>query len=246
MNINGKIKIFAAMLAAAFMPVAAQSLLTDPVVFNTDSISEVVEAVEAVDSAAVEPASTAAEFFVSAPVRIFPTIDHMTRLDMLDYFRAGSDKASANLVGGEARVLVDEPERLVVKTSGVSEYELTILPAPSYEGGKILMLTRTLSVPAKDSTVKFYTVGWNEIDGLFKVPVLDDWMLPEASKNRADVENAVPFVLARLEYSPGDRTVTLTNNLSDYIPEEQLGIAQGSIRKSIVYRWNGKKFVKVK
>ena len=63
----------------------------------------------------VEEASTAADFFVSAPLSVFPTIDPMTRMDMIDYFKAGSDKASKNLIGGECRILERSEERRVGK-----------------------------------------------------------------------------------------------------------------------------------
>ncbi len=105
------------------------------------------------------------------------------------------------------------------------------------------MLARTLKTPAEDSTVKFYDTDWKAIKGLFTVPTLDDWMLPEGEKKRDDVENAVPFVLAKLEYFPESRSAVFTNNLPGYIPEESLGMAESSIRKSITFHWNGKRLV---
>lgn len=188
--------------------------------------------------------STAAQFFISAPTEIFPTIDPMTRMDMIDYFQAGSDRPSKNLVGGECRIIEETPLKIVLTTSPVSEYTLAVLPATGKKQEKILMLVRTLKTPAEDSTVTFYNTGWEELTGLFTVPTLDDWMEPEARKNREDVENAVPFVLAKLSYSPADGKVVFTNNLPDYIPEEALGFASGSIKRELVFRWNGKKFVK--
>lgn len=185
---------------------------------------------------------TAADLFVSAPASVFPTIDQMTRMDMIDYFKAGSEKPSKNLIGGECRITEEAPDKLVFTTSRVSEYTLAVLPA-SAKSGKIIMLARTLKTPAEDSTVAFYDTSWNELKGLFTVPSLEDWMLHEGKKNRKDVENAVPFVLARLEYFPESKTVTFTNNLPDYIPEESLGIATSAIRKTITFRWDGKRLV---
>lgn len=185
---------------------------------------------------------TAADLFVSAPASVFPTIDPLTRMDMIDYFQAGSGKPSKNLVGGECRIIEESPEKLTVKTSDVSEYTLAVLPASSGKG-KIIMLSRTLKTPVEDSTVAFYTTGWKEIKGLFTVPTLEEWLLPEGKKNRKDVENAVPFVLAKLEYFPDRQAMTFTNNLPEYIPEESLGVARSSLRKSLTYKWNGKRFV---
>lgn len=191
-----------------------------------------------------EPAdSTAAGFFVSAPISIFPTIDPLTRMDMIDYFQAGSDKPSKNLIGGECRITEDTPDKLVFSTSEVSEYTIVLLPAPSAKLGKIILLSRTLKTPAEDSTVSFYDTGWNKIEGVSAAPTFGQWLLPEAKKNRKDVENAVPFILARFEYSVENRSATFTNTLQDYLPEESLGIAKSSIRGSLTYKWDGKRFV---
>lgn len=186
---------------------------------------------------------SASDLFVDAPMSIFPTIDPMTRMDMIDYFRAGSEKASKNLIGGDCRILEDTPDKLVFTTSDVSEYLLALLPSRSAESGKIIMLSRTLKTPAEDSSVSFYDTDWKSIEGVFTMPSLEQWILPEAKKNRKDVENAVPFIMAKIGYSPDSRSMTLTNKLPDYLPEEALKVASPSIRESMTFRWNGKRFI---
>ena len=195
------------------------------------------------DSVAEDSVLTAADCFVSAPMSVFPTIDRMTRLDMIDYFNAGSDKASRNLVNGVCRVIEDSPDKIVVQTSPASEYTLALLPSSDSGTGTVIMLVTTLKTPAEDSSVKFYTTSWKEIPGLFRVPLLDDWMLPEARRNRKDVENAVPFVIAKLEYFPDQKRAVLTHDLPSFIAEEMLGVAKSSLRDKLTFRWNGKKLV---
>lgn len=231
--------------APSAMPAEETTAASDSVeVMTAAEAAAPFEGVAEVVETASEPAdSTAADFFISAPSSIFPTIDPMTRMDMIDYFKAGSDKASKNLIGGECRITEESPDKLVFTTSAVSEYTIALLPAPGRKLDKIIMLSRTLKTPAEDSTVTFYDTDWKEIKGLFTVPTLEDWMLPQAKKNRKDVENAVPFILAKLEYFPEKKMATFTNNLPDYIPEESLGIAESSIRKTLTFRWNGKRLV---
>lgn len=200
---------------------------------------------QSADAETVARDSTAAQFFVSAPLSVFPTIDSITRLDMIDYFQAGSDKPSRNAIGGECRILADEPQSITFTTSDVAEYTLSLLPT---KPGKqpILMLVRTLKTPAEDSTAKFYTTDWKELTGLFVVPQLKDWLNDSGRKQRQDVQNAVPFVLARLDYSPLNRSLTLTNNVGDYLPEEALGLAKEALHTHLIFHWNGRKFVAVK
>lgn len=188
--------------------------------------------------------STAADYFVSAPLSVIPTIDKMTRMDMIDYFRAGSDRASKNRFGGDCRILEDSHEKIVISTSGSSEYTIALLPAPGRKLERLIMVIRTLKTPAEDSSVSFYDSDWKEVTGVFTMPLLEDWMLPQAKKkNRKDIENAVPFIMAKCNYSTDDYTVTFIPNLADYIPEESLDLAKASIKESIVYHWNGKRMI---
>ena len=50
-------------------------------------------------------AMTASEAFADAPASVFPSIDRMTRLDMLDYFHSGVETATANTLGGKSRII---------------------------------------------------------------------------------------------------------------------------------------------
>lgn len=248
MNLKMKFYLMIAVgcLTAAF-PAAGQSLLSDlgggdagMVEFTTDDDVSVV-----LDTVWTEN-PTAYDYFLRAPMSVFPTLEPNTRADMHDYYEAGMANASKTLMGGECRIISETPARLEFATSSVSTYTIDILPAEKYPGGEILMVTRTLKLPAEDSTLRFYTTDWKEIHGIFKVPELADWLTDEGRRKRADTENVIPYVLAKLSYSPESRELTFTNSLADYIPAEDLGLARSAIAGSISYKWNGKKLVKVK
>jgi len=227
-----------AMITATF-PAAASS----PEGSATEESLTVTDTLQAAVNDTLKVNLSASDLFVNAPMSIFPTIDPMTRMDMIDYFRAGSEKASKNLIGGDCRIIEDTPDKLVFMTSDVSEYLLALLPSRSAESGKIIMLSRTLKTPAEDSSVSFYDTAWKKLEGVFTMPSLEQWILPEAKKNRKDIENAVPFIMAKIEYSPDSQSMTLTNKLPDYLPEEYLKVASPSIRESMTFRWNGKRFI---
>ncbi|MDE7119201.1 MAG: DUF3256 family protein, partial [Muribaculaceae bacterium] len=93
----------------------------------------------------------------------------------------------------------------------------------------------------------FYTTSWQPVDkGLFIVPALDDWMQPQAADKRQDVENAVPFMLAKISYEPATATLTLVNNLGAYLPEETSALAGNALKSELSYRWDGHKMVRIK
>jgi hypothetical protein len=207
---------------------------------------EKAKSVKVVQAEAEVADSTAADYFVSAPTSVFPTIDKITRLDMLDYFRAGSTKASTNLMGSECMITLDTPQQVSFKTSAVSEYTVCLLPSSYKNVPVIIMVIRTLKTPAEDSTLSFYDHKWRQISGIFTPPMLADWTLPEAKKNSKDIADAIPFMLAKAEYSPESQTVIFTGQLDDYIAQESLELAKVSTAKTLTYKWNGKKLVKAK
>lgn len=190
--------------------------------------------------------SRAAELFVEAPTAIFPSVDSLTRLDMVDYFLSGSDRASKNLFNGHARVTRLTADQITVETSAAARKDISLIPRAGSRDTVVMVVT-TVQTPAEDSTVKFYDMQWQPIDkGLFIVPTLDDWTLDQARGKRQDLENAVPFMLAKISYEPATSTLTLVNNLGAYLPEEVTGLVGSSLKGELRYRWDGHKMVQVK
>lgn len=188
-------------------------------------------------------ALTASEAFADAPASVFPSIDRMTRLDMLDYFNSGSPKPSKNAFKGDARVISVSDSQITVATSDASEVSLSLIPEKS---DTIIMVITTIKTPDEDSSVQFYSSAWKEIrKGMFLVPQLDDWMRPEALEKKQDLENIFPFMLARCSYEPETGILTITNNVAGMLPEDATSWAGDALRSKLTYRWDGKKMVKV-
>ena len=81
------------------------------------------------DKAATPEKLTATKAFAEAPAKVFPTLDRMTRLDMIDYFNSGSPKPSKNAFKGDSRILSASDSQITVQTSDVSDVELSLLKA---------------------------------------------------------------------------------------------------------------------
>lgn len=189
-------------------------------------------------------AITPSQAFAEAPVGVFPTIDKMTRLDMLDYFNSGSTKPSKNVFKGDCRILASDDSQITISTSEVSEVTLSLLKE---KNDTIIMVVSTLKTPVEDSSVNFYTSEWNPLaKSVFKLPQLDAWIRPEAKKDKADIENMCQFVLARIGYDPSTGTLTLTNNTAGCVAAEDSARIDASLLPQLTYRWNGKKMVETK
>lgn len=185
---------------------------------------------------------TAAGVFVAAPKAVFPTVDRATRLDMIDYFEAGSDKASKNLLDGECRITALSADQLTFESSHSTTHTISLLPR--HKSDTVIMVVTTMELPARDSHVKFYTTAWKPAEsGLFMVPNLNDWT-PDPKK-RAEIAGDIPMTIASASYDIGNQTLTVTNNLSDFLPSDVTDLVTPNMAKKITYRWNGSTMEKV-
>ncbi len=129
-----------AALTAAFCAINAQTTSTMPTIsFNPETVA--ASAPETKADATPEPL-TATKAFADAPATVFPSIDRMTRLDMIDYYNSGSPKPSKNAFKGDCRILSASDSQITVATSKVSEVELSLL---TQGRDTLLMVVTTLN-----------------------------------------------------------------------------------------------------
>lgn len=189
--------------------------------------------------------TTAADAFKTAPRKVFPLLENDTRLDMLDYYNSGMSTASTNVLKGKSRITAQTPEMLEISMTDASTYHLVVLPAHS---GSVVALITTVATPAPDSKMTVYTADWtaNVTAGVFEKPQLRDWLTAEGRKNLDEVEMTVPFLLIGYKLDPATGVLTMTNNTEQFMSEEMYDIVRPYLLASLSYRWNGKKFEKVK
>ncbi len=190
---------------------------------------------------AMAGAPEASEMFAGAPDEIFPLLPPTRRLEMIEYFKNMPASKARNDWGGPAYITAMTPESISMHVAGSTEAQIAMLPAP---GDTVVALISTVATPGLDSTVSFYTTGWELLpeDKYLTVPDLKEWVVRGASA--ADVAQVVPFMLASAVYDPATATLTFTNRLDSYLdPDTYAGISP-SLHPSIDYRWNGKRFVR--
>lgn len=189
-------------------------------------------------------ALTPRQAFISAPSEIVSTIDSITRLDMIDYFEAGATGASHNALGGDSRISSLDDNHISIETSGVSALDINIM---SMGRDTVMAVISTLKLPAKDATITMFNSSWNVIDP-GKLPStfnnLDLWLRPEGHRDRALIENAIPFIPVTISLS-GD-TLTVSHSLAELLANEDLEKVRALVYPSISYSWNGKKWSPIK
>lgn len=188
---------------------------------------------------ATEP-SEAGKAFVDAPQSVFPLLDRMTRLDMVDYYNSNLATQSKNNLDGKSRITAMTPSQLDLEMTGSSTASLILMPGTP----GIISIITTVATPAADSRIDFYNSSWEHLttENYFKRPELADWLTPEGKQNMGDVEAFVPFVLMSYSLNPESGEMTVTNNTSSFLPQEISEMVEGYLKPSLTYTWNGKKF----
>lgn len=186
----------------------------------------------------------AGQAFIEAPREVFPLVNTMTRMDMIDYFESGSQTPSNNVMDGKSRITEMSPSMLKAELSPVSSYTLALLPAGR---DTIVAVIQTLSVPFLDSSIQFYTDSWDSLDKKrpFTSPTLANWLLPTAKGHEKDIENVIDFVPAAYALDSNGR-LTLTHSLKEMLVEEDYDKVKEYLRPTLSYQWKGGKMVLIK
>ena len=198
----------------------------------------------AVTAVAAGVALTPREAFVNAPRQVITAIDSITRLDMLDYYDSGSEGASRNAFGGEARVKLLNDELITVGTTKSSDVTIALLPAGR---DTMLLVVNTLALPAPDSYATVYNRDWQPVAPSRQLPGHNDlnlWIDGSTKAPMQDIENAIPFIPAIYTYSDG--TLTVSHSLRRLLNDNDYDLVKPYLRQSVGYRWDGGKWKKLK
>lgn len=185
---------------------------------------------------------TSSGAFTSAPAKVFPLLDNMTRLDMVDYFNSGMSTGSDNKLSGKSMITELTPEAMTIKMTDSSTDQIVVLQNGS---APIIALITTVATPGLDSSISFYDDSWNPLPegNFFSRPDWKQWLTPEGAPNEAVVQMQVPFMLASYVYDPATGVLTVTNNLPQFLDKEVYDDISTYLYPSLTYSWNGKKFV---
>lgn len=199
---------------------------------------------------------TAAQAFISAPNEVVTLVDSLTRLDMIDYYNSGSTKASDNRLGGNCRVTALTTQSISFTTSAISSYTIVPLSTDDKDLDCIVMVIKTINLPASDSSVQFFGFSngrWGDavtLSGgkpLVPVPSLNEWVKKEFRNGMADIENLVPFITAVYSYDTDSGILTMTNTLDRLLPEDDYNKVKDKLLPAMQYRMNRKgRFEKLK
>lgn len=185
--------------------------------------------------------------FVEMPDSIMPLLVKNNRLDMLDYMDIGMSAKVKNKLGGESEMTLLKDDMISISMTDVTEYDIKLFY------GKDSLVTiaviETVCGGYCDSDVTFYNDKWQPLDKqkLILMPLFNDFLdkkLMKQSKNKTAIDEMY-YRMMMIDSAPKSDVITFTLTTTDTILDEEI---RDSIFKttSINYRWNGKKFVRLK
>lgn len=187
----------------------------------------------------IAQARTVSEYFGDTQAdMVFPSLTAVSRLEMVYYFQSGMSNPTQSELGGYSRVTAISDTCLTVDCGESVTQQLVLLPGKK----PVLMLIETMSLPERDSRVRFFDSQWQEMKNPpLKMPQLADWLVDRNAGHRADVEYVLPFMLSTAEFNPEDMTLTYTSTAGSYFAGEKPK-ALKYLRPRLVYKWDGNKF----
>lgn len=194
---------------------------------------------------------TAAKCFAEAPDDVLPLLTRNTRLDMLDYYKAGSMRHSANVFEGDSRILAIDSvaggSSLTFEGGDGITGQIFVLNADTAE--PLIGVVETVDTPMPDSNVRIYDKTWTCVGSLLlppaggvavPAPKLADWLLRTA--DRAAVAEQLPFVMATYAYDPARRVLTVKHAMDAYFDKADGEKVLSMLKPQLTYVWDGKQF----
>lgn len=194
---------------------------------------------------------TAAKCFADAPDDILPLLSRNTRLDMLDYYRAGADRRSSNVFEADCRILsidsVGGSSSVTYLTGNGITGQIFVLNGDTPE--PLIGIIETVETPLADSNMRMFDKTWQSVgnalapsagDMPLPAPKLADWL--KRASDRSAVADRLPFVMAAYSYDPRGRELTVSHSMEGYFDKAEGADVLGKMRPQLTYVWDGKQF----
>lgn len=191
-------------------------------------------------------AVTATESFISAPQELIPLIDPITRLEMIEYFNAGRESRSKNILGGSVGITVMNDEMMAFTENSATTHEIAVLPVGS---DTVVAFISTYALPAHDSKIEFYDTDWKPLPAsrYFRQPSLRDWLTKEGRKDNYRIENNFPFMISEIIVDPEDGVnLTVRSSLDVFGSKEDAATLRRYVKPELRYRWENGAYKAIK
>lgn len=193
-------------------------------------------------------AQEARTLFVNMPDSLSPLLSAVNRADCIDFLDSKMRAVVSNALGGKSEMTTLTMDYIRVQLTQRSTWEMKVLPLPG-DTARVICAVSTVSAPAGDSHIRFYTTDWRELpaaDYLPAQPSMDDYLLavPDSADTPRlrDARRQADLLFIRAGLAPEGTSLTLTLDTPRYMEKEAAEELKPFIRRSLVYVWRDGKF----
>jgi hypothetical protein len=162
--------------------------------------------------------------FIAMPDRYIPQLESAWRKDLVDLYGSGKDARLKNTMGGYSQLIKLTSDYLSLQTTERSVVEMKLLPLVN--NTYIICMVTTVSAPAPDSRINFYTTEWEPlaVEDLIS-PVPAGWFIKEdADKDSDAYKDAMSHLdmdLIHYRLSPDNQTLEAVYATPSYLSAEE-------------------------
>ncbi|MDR1623525.1 MAG: DUF3256 family protein [Tannerellaceae bacterium] len=184
--------------------------------------------------------------FIAMPDRYIPQLESAWRKDLVDLYGSGKEARLKNTMNGYSQLMKMTGDYLLLQTTERSVVEMKLLPLVN--NTCIICMITTVSAPAPDSRIDFYTTGWEPLTvSDLIVPVSADWFIKEdADRNSDACKDAMAHLdmdLISYRLSPDNQTLEAVYTTPLYLNAEQRAQASPFLKDTPkVYTWDKFRF----
>lgn len=186
--------------------------------------------------------------YVNMPDALNPSLNRQSRLELLEYHKAGQGDSILNRFGKNVYLqLLDTTNQIItVKNAENSTFEMKIFPMD--KGDSVIGIIETVCAPICQSMVHFYDTSWKSLQLEFNMPKTLNW-LNEESLNSKNVDkkwalSVMECSFISLNFDSNENVIIAKNNSLEFVNETDRKLISSLLfYKSLKYKLIKKQWV---
>lgn len=187
--------------------------------------------------------------YINMPERLNPVVPQKSRMELLEYRKAGQSDSIQNRFGNQVVLQVFDTlnNRIVVKNTESTTFEMKLLKTEN--GLPVVGLIRTVCSPICQSTIEFYDTAWNMIPLQFVMPKAIQWINKEKLAGNPDLDKAwVANVLENsfisLQFDVANQYIIAINNSAEFLDDKDRKVILPVLNdQPVIYELKGRTWV---
>lgn len=187
-----------------------------------------------------------ATLFSSMPDQYIVQLESAWRKDLIDLYNSGKEARLQNTMNGYSVLEKLTSDYLLLQSTERTTIEMKMLPLVN--NTYIICMITTVSGPAPDSRIAFYTTDWQPLEALdLYAPVEAGWFIRESANKNSDAfldaTSRLDMDLVRYSLSPDANTLTATYATPLYLSKEEREKVKPFLKdEPKVYMWERSHF----